>query len=287
MDFKKNGNMLIIVAVILWSITGIIIKTVEAGPIWINLVRSLSGGIFLSPFIFREKIYPIRSVVITSILMAIFLLSVTVTTLISSSAMAMAMQTAAPMYIIGYGFYKNKKVDRKKAIVLILIFIGVFLNILSCLNSVNNLAILFGLAIGISFILYSYNLQKVKSGSPLGIIGLINLICSFFYLVLIPFNYANPPSSLKDLILLCLAGVLVSGLSYAFYGAGLRKVSIENAVIIGLMEPILNPIWVYLGTGEIPEFITILGLIFILFGAGINVFVKENKEVNVEQKIGC
>ncbi|WP_315120127.1 DMT family transporter [uncultured Clostridium sp.] len=276
MDSTKKGSLLVLVAVILWSITGIITKTVNTSAIWINLIRSLSGGIFLSPFIFKQKIYPLKNVLIASVFMALFLMALTLTTQISSSAMAISMQYAAPMYVIAYGFYKNKRIDYKKLMVLILIFIGVFLNVLDSFKSANIIAIFSGLAIGITFILYSATLQKIESGSPLGIVALINLVCSFFYILVLPFNYTNVPSSLKDILLLCLAGVLVSGLSYALYGAGLRKIKVEKAMIIALAEPVLNPIWVFLGNKEIPEAMTIVGVIFILLGAVADILFKKH-----------
>lgn len=47
----------------------------------------------------------------------------------------------------------------------------------------------------------------------------------------------------------------------------LRQVTMERAVIICLAEPILNPIWVYLGNGEVPSITTVIGVSFILLGA--------------------
>ena len=53
-----------------------------------------------------------------------------------------------------------------------------------------------------------------------------------------------------EIILLLFSGIVISGISYALYGSGLRQVTMERALIICLAEPILNPIWVYLGNGE-------------------------------------
>lgn len=274
MNSNKQGSLLVLIAVVLWSFAGFIIKTVETSALWIILIRSLAGGIFLSPFIFKKKIYPIKKVFVASVFMALFLLSVTITTQLSTAAMAISMQYAAPMYVIGYGFYKSRKIDKKKIIIFLLIFIGVFLNVLSSLKYANTLAMVSGVAIGITFVLYSAFLQQVTEGSPLGIVALINLFCSAFYMMALPFNYTSPPSSFKDLALLILAGVLISGLSYGLYGGGLRKINIERAMIIGLAEPILNPIWVFLATSEIPKSMTIAGILFILSGAVADIIFR-------------
>ncbi len=274
---SNKGSLLVLIAVVLWSVMGLIIKTVEASAIWILIIRSFTGGLFLSPFIFKEKIYPLKNVIITSILMVVFFLSFTITTRISSSAMAVSMQTAAPMYVIGYGFCKNKKIDLKKLITLLLIFIGVSLNVLSSFKSSNNLGMLTGLIIGVCYVLYSVSLKKIENGSALGIVSLINLVTTIIYLLILPFNYSTPPTSLKDIFLLTFAGIAVSGLSYASYGEGLKNITVEKAMIIGLAEPILNPIWVFLGNGEIPEPMTIIGLIFILIGALSDILFRKEK----------
>ena len=67
-----------------------------------------------------------------------------------------------------------------------------------------------------------------------------------------------------EIILLLFSGIVIS---YALYGSGLRQVTMERALIICLAEPILNPIWVYLGNGEVPSMTTVIRVSFILLGA--------------------
>ncbi len=279
---KNNGYILIIIAVVIWSLSGLIIKEVKADPIWIMLIRSLAGGIFLSPYIFKEKIAPKKNVMIAGFFMAIFLLALAITTRISSAAMAISMQYTAPMYVIGYGIYKSKKIIFAKFIVFLLIFAGIIFNISSSMGSSNWVAIITGIVIGISFVLYSYNLQKIKHGNLLGIVSLINILSSIFYGGILIFNYSPPPSSIGEMGVLAISGIVISGLSYALYGNGLRKVPMERAMIICLAEPVLNPIWVYLGNGEVPSITTVIGALLILLGALVDiVFNSKNKKAQI------
>ena len=110
MKNNSKAYFLIIAAVIIWSLSGLLVKAVNVDPLWISLIRCLGGGIFLLPYIFKEKIYPMKNILFGGIFMAIFLLLLTITTRISSSAMAISMQYTAPMYVIGYGFYKSKEI---------------------------------------------------------------------------------------------------------------------------------------------------------------------------------
>ena len=280
MKNNSKAYFLIIAAVIIWSLSGLLVKAVNTDPLWISLIRCLGGGIFLLPYIFKEKIYPMKNILFGGIFMAIFLLSLTITTRISCSAMAISMQYTAPMYVIGYGFYKSKEIKFEKFIVFLLIFAGIIFNSITSMNGGNWWAIVSGITIGLSFVFYSYNLQKVKKGNLLGIVALINIISAIFYGVLLIFRYNPPPSNFGEIIILSISGIVISGISYALYGEGLRDVSMEKAMIICLAEPILNPLWVYLGKGEIPSMTTVIGSILILLSAIIDIAfsIKNNKK---------
>ncbi|MDO5690757.1 MAG: DMT family transporter [Tissierellia bacterium] len=263
---KHSGSFFILLAVLLWSFSGLIIKTVEADAIWITLIRSLAGGAFLSPFIILGRVRPTKTLLLAGIIMAVFLLSITITTQLSSAAMAISMQYTAPMYVIGYSFFQNRRIDGKKLIVMLLIFIGILFNIVDGVQNADPVVMWTGILIGLSFVLYSLCLQKIQ-GSPLGVISMINLVAAGFCLILLLLNYSPPPAALGDIMTLVLAGILISGLSYAFYRTGLHRVKIERALILCLLEPILNPIIVYFGNGEIPGSWTIIGILCILLGA--------------------
>ena len=280
MKNNSKAYFLIIAAVVIWSLSGLLVKAVNADPLWISLIRSLGGGIFLLPYIFKEEIYPMKNILFGGIFMAIFILAITITTRISSSAMAISMQYTAPMYVIGYGFYKSKEIKFEKFIVFLLIFAGIIFNSITSMNGGNWWAIVSGITIGLAFVFYSYNLQKVKKGNLLGIVALINIISAAFYGILLIFRYSPPPSSFNEIIILSISGIVISGISYALYGEGLRKVSMEKAMIICLAEPVLNPLWVYLGKGEIPSMTTVIGSILILLSAIIDIVfsIKNNKK---------
>ena len=280
MKNNSKAYFLIMAAVIIWSLSGLLVKAVNADPLWITLIRCLGGGIFLLPYIFKEKIYPIKNIFFGGIFMAIFLLSLTITTRISSSAMAISMQYTAPMYVIGYSFYKSKEIKFNKFIVFLLIFAGIIFNSITSMNGGNWWAVVSGITIGLAFVFYSYNLQKVKKGNLLGIVALINIISAIFYGILLIFRYSPPPSSFNEIIILSISGIVISGISYALYGEGLREISMEKAMIICLAEPILNPLWVYLGKGEIPSMTTVIGSILILLSAIIDIAfsIKNNKK---------
>ncbi len=61
-------------------------------------------------------------------------------------------------------------------------------------------------------------------------------------------------------------GIVQMAIPYALFARGLREISAPEAGLIGLLEPILNPMWVLLVHGERPAPATLVGGLFLLAG---------------------
>ena len=136
---------------------------------------------------------------------------------------------------------------------------GIFMNF-------NRAAFFAGIITGVAFLFYTASLKSVTGGAEIGVISAVNLISAVIFLCALPFDSSYPPSSLKDVITLIMAGALISGLSYVLYGMGVKRTPLKYAMILALAEPLLNPVWVFLATREAPSTVTIIGLLFILAG---------------------
>lgn len=64
-------------------------------------------------------------------------------------------------------------------------------------------------------------------------------------------------------------GVLQMALPYVLFAYSLKRIPGHEATAIGLIEPLLNPVWVFLAWGQTPAWWTILGGAFILLGLTI------------------
>jgi len=67
------------------------------------------------------------------------------------------------------------------------------------------------------------------------------------------------PPSFGQLVILLLFGVVQMSAAYWLMARGLRTVSAQEAGAITLLEPLLNPVWTYLISGETPETATFVG----------------------------
>ena len=148
------------------------------------------------------------------------------------------------------------------------------------MKAANITGVLLGIVIGLAFLAYSYGMQNIRQGSLLGIVSLLNFICAAFFLLLLPFDFSPMPTTPSDFLVIAVSGLLLSGISYALYGAGIRKIKLETAMIVALAEPILNPLWVYLKMGIVPSLPTLIGLGFILMGTVVDVAVSFFKKTD-------
>ena len=69
-----------------------------------------------------------------------------------------------------------------------------------------------------------------------------------------------------QLIILAAFGFFQMALPYTLFARGLKTVSSQEATAIGLLEPVLLPVWVYLAWGEVPSWWTMAGAGLILVG---------------------
>ena len=76
------------------------------------------------------------------------------------------------------------------------------------------------------------------------------------------------------LVLLYL-GVMQLGVSYWLFARGSRRVPAAEASLISMLEPVCNPLWVVLGTGERPGPWSIAGGAIVLGAVALRTFAKQ------------
>ena len=83
-------------------------------------------------------------------------------------------------------------------------------------------------------------------------------------IVLFPFVRTQLAVPVKEGVVLVLLGVVQIGVAYALFVRGLKDVTATEAALIGMLEPIANPVWVFLFIGERPSPFSILGAVIVL-----------------------
>src|SRR5438093_9651557 len=83
-------------------------------------------------------------------------------------------------------------------------------------------------------------------------------------LAVLPFVASNLRLSLASLGILTFLGAFQIALAYFLFTRGLAYVTATQASLTGMLEPIANPIWVFLFLGERPSIFAIAGAVVVL-----------------------
>jgi drug/metabolite transporter (DMT)-like permease len=114
-------------------------------------------------------------------------------------------------------------------------------------------------------------MRKQKNDSPLESVFLGNILTA---LIGLPFMFQAMPSP-SSWVGLVLSGVLQLGLSHVLYATAIKHVTALEAILIAVVEPILNPVWVLLVMGETPGPWALLGGFVVLASVTIRYVVGQ------------
>jgi len=260
---------------LLWSFGGLVIKLIKWDALAIAGVRSLLGMITVTiafrrpPKLFiRQNDKKIDWRATTNLLLGGFFYAATMllfvpATKMTTAANAILLQYTNPIYIIIFGpLLAGEKSDWIDIAAVAGILAGMVLLLWGDLGggqmAGNILALLSGVTYGGTTIF----LRRAKNTRPS---DSLNLSCLLSFLFAIPFivKAGLPQSAMSYPALLCL-GVFQIGMPAVLLSIGIEKVPALSSVIITMIEPMMNPVWVALFAGEVPSASSVFGGLVIL-----------------------
>jgi drug/metabolite transporter (DMT)-like permease len=131
---------------------------------------------------------------------------------------------------------------------------------------------------GLLFGLYIANLKFLREASPVLVTFVNNAVCC---LILLPFVYGHLTLNTEQFAALAVMGVVQLGTPYFLFSKGLQSVPVQEASLIALIEPVLNPIWVALVIGELPGAPTVAGGGIILSGLAFR-YLHRNRLASIQ-----
>ena len=254
--------LLVLGAAILWSTGGLFIKATHLSAIELSFGRSLLAAITIAIFTRREGFGLNRISALTSILYAALLLLFVLATKLTTAANAIFLQYTAPVYVLILEplFYKEKFRARDFITVaacmagMSLFFVG---NLRPQDISGNLLALASGVCFALFFLLLRHSKARNVNRASSAIYGnlIVVLICGPAF-----FGAMQRGIDVGDYLRIAYLGVIQIGFAYLLFTLAMaRGVRSLDASIIGYIEPVLNPIWVFLFIGERPSTWAILG----------------------------
>jgi drug/metabolite transporter (DMT)-like permease len=256
---KTRGILAMAATALLWSIGGLFIKVIDWNPIAIAGARSLISSIVILIYLKHPKFHfsfpQIAAAFANAGTMLLFVSANKTTT----AADAILLQYLAPLLTAFLGAIILKEHPRLEhfaafpfvAAGMVMMFYGelgsgrLFGNTLAVMSAV-------------TFSFYFVFMRMQKDGSPLESVLLSHLLVAGICIVISLFLPA-PNITGKAIAAIAVLGIVQVGFTAILFAFAIKRVSAVSATLIAVIEPVCNPIWVFLAIGESPGVHTILG----------------------------
>jgi len=290
-----QGRWLIALAAVLWSLSGAFTKLLtrptvlglhepQLPVLFIAFCRVFFAGVALLPTV-RPRQVSFRPLMLAMVVTFAAMNALFVTAMAQGTAAnAILLQYTAPMWMyLASVWWLGESADRRSTVTLFLGVFGVLVIVWGGRHEAQLFVVVLGLGSGVTYAGVVVFLRLLRDTSPgwltvlnhLG--GAIALLPALWYLGL-------PQPHLEQVAFLAFFGAVQMGLPYWLMARGLRVVSPQEAGVITLLEPLLNPVWAYLVAPETetPSSFTFLGGALILSGLAWRYWPRKNSRPPLE-----
>src|SRR5215470_12166149 len=286
---KFSPLLYVLAAALLWSTGGLFIKWTKLSGLELSFYRSFFAVLTVAFFTRREGLGLNRISAAASLLYAALLILFVLATKKTTAANAIFLQYTAPVYLLILEPLIYKERFRIRDLLTVLICLGgMGLFFVGKLRPEDVAGNLLALASGVCFAVYVLMLRHSKA-------RLVNRASSVIYgnllaiIMTAPWGIAVLASIRRfDLMTVVFLGVFQLGLSYTLFTYAMSQgVKSLDAGIIGYIEPLLNPVWVFLVLGEKPSKWALVGGAIIITAVIIHMLAdaRQKRMIGQEQVV--
>jgi DME family drug/metabolite transporter len=262
-----DARLALVGAGMLWSLGGVCIKSLTAGPVAIAGYRCLFAAMAVLPFLRRGEWPPWRELAVSVGLYGLMLVTYIAAVQGTTAANANLLQYTAPIYVILLSpWLLGERVRREDARAVGVSLVGVAILFAGNWRGAEARGLVLGLLSGLLFGVFMLWQRRLRASRPVALVFANNLGAA---LLVLPFAGADLAPGGGALGLLAFMGVVQFGIPYLLFTWGLQRVPGPEASLLTLVEPVLTPLWVALVVGERPTVATLIGGAFILAALGL------------------
>ena len=276
---QSTSYTILIIAALMWSLGGLFIKLVNLNPMAITGIRSLGAAVVLLIYIKKPKLYWNRyffaGVLAYSMMVILYVISIRLTT----AANAIFLEFTAPLYVVVFGYFLlNERINRFDIFAMVIIFLGMGLFFMDELSFYGFWGNILALLAGVCLALVTVLIRKEKE-SAFEIVFFGNALTT---IICLPFIIQGFNSTTQvDWFIIFGLGIFQLGIPYLLYTTALKYVSALDAILVGMLEPVFNPIWVYIFVGEAMGEWAFIGAALVIIGTLGRVIIKQKLEVKL------
>jgi drug/metabolite transporter (DMT)-like permease len=266
MEPRRKGILLIVAAALLWSTGGIGIKAIADSALKVTFYRSLFAAVALMLFLGRGVWARRQWASTTAFVIAIIsyggcLTSFVIATKWTTAANAIFLQYAGVVWVLLFSpLVVREPMRTRDAVAITVAFAGMalfFVGRFEAHGMAGNAMALLSSFFFASLILVLRREQRAAQAA----VTWGNVVCALAVLPFVAHDLSLTPRSFAVLAFL---GIFQIAIAYVLFVRGLAFVTATQASLTGMLEPVSNPVWVFLFLGEKPSVFAIAGALVVL-----------------------
>jgi DME family drug/metabolite transporter len=263
---RTRGTLFVAAAALLWSTGGIGIKGVADSALKVTFYRSLFAAaalmLFLGRGVWARRTWRSTPAFIGAVVSyAACLTSFVIATKLTTAANAIFLQYAGAVWVLLLSPLVLREPMRARDVIAIavamsgmaLFFVGRFEGHGMAGNAMALLSSVFFAALILSL--------RRENGAAQSAVTWGNVLCAA---ALFPFISRDLALTRGSLLTLLFLGVFQVAVAYVLFIRGLAEITATQASLTGMIEPVMNPVWVFLLLGERPSPFAIAGAAVVL-----------------------
>ena len=286
----QQGLAAVLAAAVLWSTGGLFIKWVSLDALGVTMWRSLLAGIVIYAVAQPQMKAPWRTNRLTwgiAISYALTLVMFVSATKLTTAASAIFLQYTAPIYLLFTGaMFLGEKTTKADYLAVAIAFAGIALFFVGKFDGDALVGNLLGAASGVMlaamFTLLRAPGCTAETRPEAMVWGNILLVVGLLAVNLARGSSEPFTPDLGDAAGLAFLGVVQIGIAYLLFGSGVAHVQALEASLIGMLEPVLNPVWVFVFLGEAPGWWAVLGGAIIVGAGAARTFASERRTARAD-----
>lgn len=260
---RRKAILYLVIAAILWSSSGLFVKILDWQPVAILAGRSLFAAIV---FLIYLRRLPTRFGLWQLLAASMFILTqflFITSTKMTTAANSIFLQYTMPIYVVLLAYwFLGEKPSRTDWLAMLVIFIGLTLFFGDELSAEGFYGNLLAILSGVTGAIMMVSFRAQKDGNP----AESNLI-AFLFTAGFGFPFILQETwTVNSWLILAFLGIVQIGFAFIFFTKGIKHIPALEANLIGTLEPVFNPIWVFLFYGESMGRFALVGGLVVLGG---------------------
>ena len=264
---KNRAMLLMVITAVMWSLGGIFIKLISWSPFLIAGIRSAISGSIMAMYMaathtkFKLNRYSLLAGIGLGFSATLF----TIANKLTTAANAIVLQYTAPIFIlIISALFFREKLQRRDVLVVIITMAGMVLFFLDQLSPGNMLGNVLGILAGVFLAQMFVMVGKGGDDDSTRMSGIL-IAHAITLMIGLPLGIPQTAEIAGiEILYVIILGVFQLGIPYVLYGIASKDCPPLACSLIGMLEPLLNPVWVAIFIGEMPGPFALAGAVIII-----------------------